>query len=124
MEQACAIKDAIENVAKIKEKAVLESLGLFEPSESDESTDEENSVSETDTECSVNESEDSMDGFSSDEITSDSGSSETEIWARGVTSVLDKRGKLLIKKKRAAIRRKCVRQTKKRLAEAHLMKRK
>ena len=124
MEQACAIKDAIENVAKIKEKAVLESLGLFEPSESDESTDEENSASETDTECSVNESEDSMDGFSSDEITSDSGSSEAEIWARGVTSVLDKQGKLLIKKKRAAIRRKCVRQTKKRLAEARLMKRK
>ena len=62
-------------------------------------------------------------GLSSDEIISDSGFSEAEIWAKGVESVLDQRGKLLIKKKRASIRCKCVRQTKKRLAEARLMKR-
>jgi hypothetical protein len=31
MEEACAIKDAIENVAKIKEKALLQSLGSLVP---------------------------------------------------------------------------------------------
>ena len=57
------------------------------------------------------------------QITSDSGSSEAEIWARGVQSPMDERGKLLIKKRRASIRLKSMRQIKKRLAEERLMKR-
>ena len=122
MEEACAIKDAIENVAKIKEKALLQSLGVYETSGESDETD---SASETDTDNTEEQNfeDGSEQGLSSDEIISDSGSSEAEIWAKGVESVLDQRGKLLIKKKRASIRRKCVRQTKKRLAEARLMKR-
>ena len=46
MEEACAIKDAIENVAKIKEKALLQSLGVYETSGESDETD---SASETDT---------------------------------------------------------------------------
>ena len=46
---------------------------------------------------------------------SDSDSSEAEIWAMGVNSPLDDRGRLLIKKRGATI--------KKRLAEKRLMKR-
>ena len=57
------------------------------------------------------------------EIKSDSDSSEAEIWAMGVNSPLDDRGRLLIKKRRAAIKRNSVRQIKKRLAEKRLMKR-
>lgn len=118
MEEACAIKDAIEKIAKIKEKAVLQSLGVYETSESQESDNEE-SESETDS-----DSAGFVDFNDSSEVTSESGSSEAEIWAKGVGSVLDERGKLLIKKRRAFLRRKCVRQTKKRLAEARLMRRK
>ena len=54
---------------------------------------------------------------------SDSDSSEAEIWAVGVNSPLDDRGRLLIQKRRAAIPRNSVRQIKKRLAEKRLMKR-
>lgn len=54
---------------------------------------------------------------------SDSDSSEAEIWAMGVNSPLDDRGRLLIQKRRAAIKRNSVRQIKKRLAEKHIMKR-
>ena len=54
---------------------------------------------------------------------SDSDSSEAEIWAMGVNSPLDDRGRLLIKKRRAAIKNNSVRQVKKRLAEKRLMKR-
>lgn len=57
------------------------------------------------------------------EIMSDSDSSEAEIWAMGVNSPLDDGGRLLIKKRRAAIKRNSVRQIKKRLAEKRLMKR-
>ena len=57
------------------------------------------------------------------EIMSDSDSSEEEILAMGVNSPLDDRGRLLIKKRRAAIKRNSVRQIKKRLAEKRLMKR-
>jgi hypothetical protein len=45
-------------------------------------------------------------GYNSDnssEITSESESSEAEISALGVTSVLDERGKILIRKRRAAM---------------------
>lgn len=52
-----------------------------------------------------------------------SDSSEAEIWAMGVNSPLDDRGRLLIQKRRAAIKRNSVRQIKKRLAEKRLMKR-
>ena len=57
------------------------------------------------------------------EIMSDSDSSEAEIWAMGVSSPLDDRGRLLIKTRRAAIKRNSVRQIKKQLAEKRLMKR-
>lgn len=57
------------------------------------------------------------------EIRSDSDSSQAEIWTMGVNSPLDDRGRLLIKKRRAAIKRNSVRQIKKQLAEKRLMKR-
>ena len=239
MEKACAIKDAIENIANVKENVLLQSLGICETDGSEESNAEE-TVSETDTdntdvteyrsnqipeldtsedgfrhqfqdsdfvgvgeahthgtdynsvsmnvqklcgvlrkcdlnwvyfarelkqltnftseassqllldfsgqlpslgftvlevkvidqsmqafmyaECQSNHDENDSDDASV-EITSDSGSSEAEIWARGVQSPMDERGKLLIKKRRASIRLKSMRQIKKRLAEERLMKR-
>lgn len=57
------------------------------------------------------------------EVRSDSESSEAGIWAMGVESPMDERGKLLIKKRRAAIRRNSVREIKKRLAEKRLLER-
>ena len=54
------------------------------------------------------------------EVRSDSESSEAGIWAMGVESPMDERGKLLIKKRRAAIQRNSVREIKKRLAEKQI----
>ena len=249
MEDACAIREAIENIAKVKDKAVLQSIGVRDDSDSDEA-ETMNTESETDTEDDVTEDQplqahqkdktedqplqahqkDKTDGglphqfqlkdfvneeetykhttdtgavfmnshqlhdvllrcdlnwfyfvrvlkdllnvtaaalnqllldfsgqlhlvgFSDEEeqiieqsrqaflsnerlmentrennadveVRSDSESSEAEIWAMGVESPIDERGKLLIKKRRAAIRRNSVREIKKRLAEKRLLKR-
>ena len=48
MEKVCAIKDAIENIANVKVKVLLRSLGICETDGSEESNEEE-TVSETDT---------------------------------------------------------------------------
>ncbi len=63
------------------------------------------------------------DGSKPDNISSsDSGESEAEIWASGIQSPVDDKGKQLIIKKQASLKRKTVRQIKKRLAESRLMK--
>lgn len=49
MEDACAIREAIENISKVKDKAVLQSIGVCDDSDSDEA-EAINSESETDTE--------------------------------------------------------------------------
>ena len=49
------------------------------------------------------------------DVVSVSDSSDQEIWNRGVSSVLGEHGREMIKKPRAAIRRKAVRETKKKI---------
>ena len=146
MEEACAIRQAIEDIANTKEKSILLPLGISESSESgsdtESETDCESSSAITDSTCLPNNRKDNSDeeviparesmlkdlkenefGYNSDsssEITSESESSEAEIWALGVTSALDERGKILIRKRRAAMRRKTARTIKKRLAEKRL----
>ena len=218
MEEACAIKNAIENIANIKDKVLLQSFGIYETSESEKSDSETDSDTDTDNTdfakdqpCTssklptIKETADSVPnslgfqdlcdvlrkcdlnwfyfirevnhtahlipkdleklfdfskqfaslGFSEQEIniieqsrqafisidrqkeeqidsdearnidtdTSESASSEAEIWAKGIQSPMDEQGKLLILKRRASIRRKCVREVKKRLAESRFLKR-
>ena len=136
MEEACAIRQAIEYIAKTKEKSVLLSLGISESSESGSDTE-----SETDRESSYdtvtrdstcpdgptdNNKEVAPASFTCDssvEITSGSESSKAEIWALSVSSALDERGKMLITKRRAAMRRKNARTIKKRLAEKRFFSR-
>jgi hypothetical protein len=129
MEEACAIRQAIEDIAITKEKLILLPLGISESSESDSDTESEtdceSSSAITDSTCLPNNRKDNSDeeviparesmlkdlkenefGYNSDnssEITSESESSEAEISALGVTSVLDERGKILIRKRRAAM---------------------
>lgn len=74
---------------------MLQSLGVYETSGSQESDNKE-SENETDSDSAV-----FIDSNDTSEVISESGSSEAEIWAKGVGSVLDERGKLLIKKRRA-----------------------
>ncbi|KAL9983134.1 hypothetical protein ACROYT_G005266 [Oculina patagonica] len=53
-EDACAIREAIENIAKVKDKAVLQSMGVRDDSDSDEA-ETMNTESETDTGDDVTE---------------------------------------------------------------------
>ena len=67
--------------------------------------------------------ENTQDDNSHIEVQSDSDSSEAEIWSMGIQSPVDENEKILIKEKRAAIRRKSIREIKKRIAEKRVMKR-
>ena len=67
--------------------------------------------------------ENTQDDNSHIEVQSDSDSSEAEIWSIGIQSPVDENEKILIKEKRAAIRRKSIKEIKKRIAEKRVMKR-
>ena len=57
------------------------------------------------------------------DVVSESDSSDQEIWNRGVSSVLGEHGRQIIKKRRAAIHQKAVRETKKKIMERRFLKR-
>ena len=111
MEEACAIRQAIKDIAKTKEKSVLLPLGISESSESgsdtESETDRESSYDmvTSDSTCADDPTDNNKEAApanftcdSSVEITLESESSEAEIWALGVSSALDEKGKILIRK--------------------------
>ena len=57
------------------------------------------------------------------DIVSESDSSDQEIWNRGISNVLGERGREMIKRRRAAIHRKAVREIKKKITERRFLKR-
>ena len=52
-----------------------------------------------------------------------SDSSDTEVWKNGVSNVCDNNGRLLIEKKRASLKRKAVREAKRRMEKRFLKRR-
>ena len=142
MEEACAVRQAIEDTATTKEKSLGLTLGSESESDSEgticsfDAIQNPTMVSSNRMDCSqdvvstktnqlsivnLTNTENSFDIGSSEDVTSDSDSSEAEIWAMGVKSAFDERGKLLIKNRRATMRRKTLRTIKKRLAEKRFL---
>ena len=60
---------------------------------------------------------------SDDSIVSDSDESENEMWRKGIDDVLSADGKEMIKKRKEALKRKAVRETKQRIMEERFLKR-